>query len=220
MSSTQEVSSEKKVRAIVLDAGGVVISDVAKPYPPSDEDKEAIWSELWSEWKVTEDLDEAWFWSQFISRCPNFERDIHVSVSELQESVRQGFFQYDQTLKVVHTLKERGYAVGICSNHVKEWFDYTDERFQLRTIFPADLVVVSCEAKYGKPSSEIFAEVIARTQKYFEEAGDSIRADQIVFVDNKLANVSAASKAGLNAIHFYAEEESEGDLIRKLTEAG
>ncbi|WP_243058790.1 HAD family hydrolase [Nocardioides sp. SR21] len=94
-------------------------------------------------------------------------------------------------LALVASLRAAGYGVHLGTNQHRERATY------LRTVLGYDAVFdvgcYSCELGAAKPSPEFFAGALALI---------GAAADEVLFVDDSLANVEAARAAGLVAEHW------------------
>eukprot|EP00041_Stephanoeca_diplocostata_P021635 m.506657 g.506657 ORF g.506657 m.506657 type:complete len:270 (-) comp21876_c0_seq2:2593-3402(-) len=142
-----------------------------------------------------------------------------------------------QILTLLRRIKSSGYQVGVISNHVTSWLEDIFTRSGYDAVFGAavlsaesdvsacarlsPLVVVSDAAQCGKPNPKIY--------KYFLDAlrthtgstqSDEELAASCVFVDNKKANVDAATALGFGGVHYFAMEQTEADLEALLSTAG
>ena len=90
------------------------------------------------------------------------------------------------------------------TNWSAETFPAAVETFDFLELF--EDIIVSGEEGVAKPDPEIF-----------EELEDRIRhlgsLDDCIFIDDKLANVQAATAAGMDAIAFTTPEELRADLL-------
>lgn len=93
-------------------------------------------------------------------------------------------------LSVLHTRSTPLYAL---SNFSAETYPLAIKRFDFLCLFQE--VIISGEVGAVKPSRRIIEILVARCR---------IRPEQAVFIDDVLANVSAARKFGMRAIHFVA----------------
>lgn len=68
-----------------------------------------------------------------------------------------------------------------------------------------DVVVVSCEVGVAKPDPVIYRMCLSRL---------SVEPDHALFVDDRLENIDAAARLGIETFHFAGD-----DLMRRLAEA-
>jgi putative hydrolase of the HAD superfamily len=99
---------------------------------------------------------------------------------------------------VARALSER-FSLGLLSNDLSEWSAYLRDRFSLDFL---DAVTISGDAGCRKPSPEIY-------ERFLADAG--ARAEDCVFIDDKLTNLWAAAALGMRAIRF-ARQPDESDF--------
>jgi putative hydrolase of the HAD superfamily len=102
---------------------------------------------------------------------------------------------------VARALSER-FSLGLLSNDLSEWSAYLRDRFSLDFL---DAVTISGDAGCRKPSPEIY-------ERFLADAG--ARAEDCVFIDDKLKNLAAAAALGMKTIRFArqpGESEFEPD---------
>ena len=104
---------------------------------------------------------------------------------------------YDETLKIINELKNKGYKVGLLSN--LRLMDYKRYEEQIKKI-NFDYLFLSYEIKCIKPSSDIYLQVI--------DALDC-EADNIIFFDDNQKNVNGAKQLGINAYQVTGENIKE-----------
>lgn len=96
----------------------------------------------------------------------------------------------EETVRVIKRIKQNGYRVLYLSNISADILAELRRR-QFWTLF--DGGVASCEVKVNKPDPRIFKALL---QKY------RLKASECVFVDDTVANVTAAVSMGIAGIHF------------------
>lgn len=93
----------------------------------------------------------------------------------------------DGVLDVIDRLIERGHRVGLATNFCRRLLDLL-----IANTKRLSRVVVCCSSDIGlvKPSTD-----------FFNRASENIGPGEIVFVDDRIANVDAARRFGWSAIH-------------------
>jgi HAD superfamily hydrolase (TIGR01509 family) len=87
------------------------------------------------------------------------------------------------------------------------------ERFQLRNIFTDPrLVISSHEVRCAKPDPAVYEVLLSRCR----QALPDVRADQVLFIDDKLENVEAARAMGIRAIQYNSRTTPAEQLARAL----
>lgn len=216
------------IGTVLFDCGGVLTPDTsfaalrAAVAPAAWPTVEATIRRQWQRFRVDRDMPEALFWHGTPRPCaqpcrwPHHQhagrRGVDVLVAGgLDPSAWSQFNEhllatissaYWSVLAVAERLKHRGLRIGILSNYNRSWFEYIAHRFSLRSLFDHPrLVLVSYEVGCAKPDAAIFRTCLARCD---------CAASRIVLVDNQMANVRAARRAGLHAIHFAARPGGDG----------
>jgi len=98
---------------------------------------------------------------------------------------------------VARRLSER-FSLGLLSNDLSEWSAYLRDRFSLDLL---DAVTISGDAGCRKPSPEIY-------ERFLADAG--ARAEDCVFIDDKLKNLAAAAALGMKTIRFARQPDESG----------
>jgi len=102
-----------------------------------------------------------------------------------------------ETVAIIGKLKEQGCRLLILSNMNKEGKEcmFGDGRNAggIDWIEPFDEIILSCDLHLIKPDPEIYRSCLASAEA---------DPDECVFIDDTLANVEAARRMGMHAIHF------------------
>ena len=104
------------------------------------------------------------------------------------------------------------YKLGVLSNDVSEWSGNLRKMHKLDGLF--DAVVISGDAALHKPQKEIF-------EFFLKKSG--VRAEECVFVDDKVRNLVPAEALGFKTIKFVRagiETETWSTEIRSFKELG
>src|SRR5579885_1144032 len=100
----------------------------------------------------------------------------------------------DPIISLVKTLKQSGYSLHVLSNIGEQFFAHLKDNFD--SLFKEfDQIKVSTAAEHylGKPHPQIF-------YNYLQQCNPSQK--QVVFIDNKHANIKAAQELGIIGLHF------------------
>jgi epoxide hydrolase-like predicted phosphatase len=97
------------------------------------------------------------------------------------------------------------YRTGILSNSFVGARDQEQQAYGFEDL--VDEIVYSHEAGMSKPDPRIYALTCERL---------GVQAGEAVFVDDYVANVTAASEAGLHAVHFTGNATVIGEIERLL----
>jgi len=131
------------------------------------------------------------------------------NIGFLKSAVRELFIVKSPEIPdIVKKLKENNYKVGLLSDHAKEWAEYTEEKFRLKSLF--DSCVYSCDVgavkfSHGKDNNDsLMFETIENKLE--------VAPDECVFIDDSAKNLKTAEKRGMKTIKFENSEQ----LIRDL----
>ena len=89
------------------------------------------------------------------------------------------------------------------NNEARELNDYRIERFRLRDYIPCFLS--SCYVGLRKPDPKIFRLALDVLQR---------RPEEVIFIDDRESNASAASAVGMCGIHYQGPEALSSELTR------
>jgi putative hydrolase of the HAD superfamily len=101
----------------------------------------------------------------------------------------------------VEQLHEGGLTTALLSNMQEDMAAYARKNFDWMRHF--DHQILSCELRLIKPDVAIFQRTIERI---------GVRPQEMLFVDDREANVEAARTAGLRAIQFESTEQLRSEL--------
>ncbi len=197
---------EKSIETIIFDFGGVLIDD------PSSGRNRYLADFL----KVPlEKFEEAYIkhFSDF-QRCKINENEywkllcaeLEVEKPSLPYSLWNRAFSYmkrESMFKLVSSLRDDGYKVGLLSNTEAPIASYTID--DVKDKF--DSIVYSCNVGFAKPEREIYALALKRL---------SSKPERAVFIDDVPAYVEGARAVGMQGLHFTSEQK----LLQDLSELG
>ena len=152
---------------------------------------------------------------EFVSHtdlAPDFAAAVEaraVAFPEHADAVRLFHLRWEETLggpidknvALLQRLRAAGRPVHALSNFAHETFERTRRRYDFLDAF--DTRVISGHVGAVKPHARIY-EIL------FERAGR--RPDELLFIDDSLANVRAAEAVGLAAIHYTPDVDLEAEL--------
>ena len=72
-------------------------------------------------------------------------------------------------------------------------------------------LLFSCELKLAKPDPECYAHALARL---------GASAEEVIFIDDRSENVTAAAALGLQSLHFGSPGEVRAAIARHLGDRG
>ena len=95
----------------------------------------------------------------------------------------------------------KAHRIGLATNQQHHRAAFMRDTLAYTTLF--DDLFISCEMGSAKPDSEYFAFILASV------LNDGIRANEIVFIDDREDNVDAACRNGINGVQYEYTEGSE-----------
>jgi len=208
-----------------------VHGEVIKDFAPTEVDRqkaEKVARQAWAKFKLGE-IEEQEFWELICSRVeimkwiPDSEREegIDTDADLLAHLLRKYHITvFYEAVAMAIRCKRNGYEVGVLSNHAREWIDVLFDRYRLYDVFDnKDLVIISCDddVRSAKPDAKIYEVLMNKIHK---SLGDDLRADQVVFVDDKIPNVEAAAKLGIHGVHFNMRKHTVKSLKKQLQVLG
>ncbi|MDD3415081.1 MAG: HAD family phosphatase [Lachnospiraceae bacterium] len=131
--------------------------------------------------------------SMFIKNDPSVEKEIRMMFSNIADTIRV----YDTTIPWIMDLKKKGYQVLVLSNLSNKTLCECAKEFQFLNY--VDGGILSFRDGVVKPEPEIYQLLIDR---YFFQPQESI------FLDDRVENVEAAQKFGINGIVFKNREQA------------
>ena len=131
------------------------------------------------------------------------DRGLEVDATELLD-VWQHLFVDPFMLEAARVLQDSGIRCALGTNQHRERAAYVRRELGYAAIF--DPIVISAEIGAAKPDPEFFRIALARI---------GLPAEQVLFVDDVLANVESARSVGLVAEHF-AKDAGRHELDRIL----
>ena len=147
---------------------------------------------LLMEGKISEDE----FWRKLIQR-----NEWDIKIDEFKKAIRNNFDEIKGTRKIIEKLKEKGYKLGLLSDHSKEWIDYCSDKFDYHKLFHSTQYSfeVGC-CKTDKKTFEILLEKLVE------------KPETCLFIDDNENNIKVAKSIGLNTIQFKDPEQLKKEL--------
>jgi len=105
------------------------------------------------------------------------------------------------TVHILKQLKERGYALYGLSNWSAETFPHARRKYDFLGLL--DDIVISGEVGHVKPDPAIFRIMLEKIGR---------PAQECLFIDDSLTNISQAQKMGFVTIHFQSPQQLETSL--------
>jgi len=196
---------ESSIRNIVFDLGGVLIDwNPRYLYRQLGGDEEQI------EWFLTHVCHSEWNEQQDAGRTfaeaiadrlahfPEHEAWIRAYYDRWQDMLGGPI---DGTVEILSELKENGRPLFALTNWSAESFPVAREMYPFLNWF--DGIVVSGELKMIKPDPKIYLHLLEV---------HNIRAEESVFIDDRLPNVEGARAVGFTGIQFHSPEQLRAEL--------
>ena len=195
------------IKAIIFDIGNVLKRFEYKEHLqklfPDCTTRDKIYSAIWGTgyWKLLdlgEDSDSVF--AKMTAAEPDYKSEIKLTL----ETIGDCMYRQDYAIPWIKELKSRGFAVYYLSNYsdfvkkaspeVLDFLPYTDGG------------IFSCDVKMMKPDLRIYRLLL---EKY------DLKAEECIFIDDRMENVEAAIKCGMEAIHFtdYLHSRENMDTI-------
>jgi epoxide hydrolase-like predicted phosphatase len=132
------------------------------------------------------DITEDEFWKRIIQR-----NNWSVEIEKLKEVIRNNFEEINGTREIIEKLKEKGYKLGLLSDHSAEWIDYCNKKFDYHKLFHS--TQYSFEVKCCKSDRKMFELMLKKLNE---------KPENCLFIDDSKKNIAVAKTVGLNTIQF------------------
>lgn len=197
----------KRIDTIIFDLGGVLI----------DWNPEYVYLDAFKG-----DREKMqWFFDNICTMAWNENQDAGYPISQATEDLVAKFPDYEDFIRMYYgkwenmlggaiegtvailekLVKNKAYKVVALTNWSNETFPIAKERFEFLKWFEG--IVVSGDEKTRKPYKPFFDILFTRYK---------IEPENSVFIDDSLRNIEAASKLGVEGIHFKSPQQLETDL--------
>jgi epoxide hydrolase-like predicted phosphatase len=196
------------IKALIFDVGGVLVRSGERKSRRKWEKRlglnewasEAIVfnSEMGTKAQLGEISEESlWTW---------VESQLDLSPSEFKEFREDFWIDNVVDVDLIEMIRDKrpAYKTAIISNATDTLRVDLTERYQIADAF--DLVVISAEEKIMKPDPELYLRAIERLK---------LEPAECIFIDDMIANVTAARNLGMKAIHFTPEIDLAAELRRQ-----
>jgi putative hydrolase of the HAD superfamily len=147
--------------------------------------------------------------AEFLRRLEDaMEEDLgeRISLDGFAEAFWSHLHPNPELFDFYRELRERGVALAICTNNVREWEARWRAMLPIDELF--DVVVDSAFVGVRKPDREIYELTLERLGR---------PASAAVFVDDIEANVEGARALGMEAVHFRDTGEAIAAIERALS---
>jgi 2-haloacid dehalogenase len=193
-------------QAIIFDLGGVLIDWNPRHLYRKLFDDDAAMEKFLSEictphWNEQQDAGRPFADAVelLVAEHPQYETHIRAYWDRWHEMIGG---EIKPTVTVMTELKAAGYPLYGLSNWSAETFARARPMFEFFDWF--EYLVISGEVKLIKPDPRIFELLLSKIGR---------PAHECVYIDDSAANVSAAGKLGLGAIHFSSAEQLRKELV-------
>ena len=201
------------IKAFVFDVGGVLLRDgdvsVYEMWETrlgleQGELKERLWSG--EAWKLAEcgKLTDQRFWSRIGEELGLSDRE---QIAALRDDLWDTWIVDAQVLSVVDRLRER-YTVALMSNATDALEDLLENRYHILDRF--ETIINSARLGAVKPEQRIYKETLKRL---------AMKPEEVVFVDDRAENITAAAAMGMHVVWFVNAAELEWQIKLHLDHA-
>jgi 2-haloacid dehalogenase len=193
-----------KIENIIFDFGGVLVDwnprHLYKSHFKDESEMEYFLKNICTEeWNLEQDrgrtLKEGTLLLQ--NKFPEFHDMIQLFYDEWETMLKS---EIPETVSLLYKLKKKYKLYGL-TNWSAETISIAYDRFPFFKEF--DGIVVSGHEKIIKPNKEIYHLLLNRY---------NIKAENTIFIDDNLKNITAAEEIGLLAIHFESPAQLETRL--------
>jgi epoxide hydrolase-like predicted phosphatase len=136
----------------------------------------------------------------FIQRDPSLKDEVELFFKQWLDM----FQPIEPTIKLLDTLREKGYKLYILSNFIRESFEALSPKMIFLQKF--DGVVASYSIGMAKPDRDIYEHVLEKFD---------LNANECVFIDDMQVNVDGAESVGISTILFESTEQLI-DQLKKM----
>jgi len=222
--STSVMSSSLPIQILCVDGGGVLCTGIpenmldvlATRYPDADmqlqiRNLHRTNYGAWNKIKANPNFTEGEYIAELMQGV-----HLNESIDDIALLIRQELKVHGRVLEILEQVKQQGITLGIISNHCTVWFDYLISQYNLYAVFPRDLIVVSQTVGCAKPSTQIWELFYERAKLKFP----TIQREQILFVDDKKVNVTAACQYGFKGFEYNFEKQAVTEFVNMLKSNG
>lgn len=196
------------IKGIFFDSGNVLVKEGFIPGIAEYEKKHKI-----AKGQLYVSCHDHDYWKEFtlgnISE-PEYFRQVAknfaqpLDVKELKRLIYQSFVPNLPLFKFAKTLKDY-YALGIISNHPKEWFNYVWREYRWQDIFK--IKSVSGELHIRKPDVRIFIDALNKAK---------IKGEQAIYIDDRPERGLAAQEIGIKVLIYKNLTQLKKDIKKYL----
>jgi putative hydrolase of the HAD superfamily len=199
---------------VMFDYGGVVshqpsLDDLALLAAAADAEVPALLDAYW-EWRRAYDLAEldapGYWWQVGRSLGRSYGE---AEIAELTRLDRAAWLRLQAgTVALIEDLAAAGLPLAMLSNA-------PDELAEAISALPVAAhfghLIFSCQLKSAKPDPKCYGRALARM---------GARPDEVIFLDDRSENVTAAAALGLRSVHFTSPSEARAAVTERLAASG
>ncbi len=191
------------IKAIVFDVGGVLLDNawpaMLEHYTTHLNVEQGrfveVYEDIVNEWQSGSIREEV-FWERM---CRRLERNMPKSESLWLDGFKKAYKEKDDVFKLIKSLKEKGYKIGLLSNtEVPIMHFLIEKQYQHFDVF-----IYSCGIGLIKPDREIYEETAKQL---------TVLPEETIFIDDKEENVEGAKKIGMIGVQFKDAKQLENML--------
>jgi 2-haloacid dehalogenase len=197
--------TQHSITTIIFDLGNVLLGwDVRRLYQRLLPDLQAVDSFLeqihFKEWNARLDAGHPFREgvAELTQKFPHYAELIAAYDTHWDESLTG---TYDDTIDIVHELKQAGWTLHLLSNFSVEKFNFIQASLPFLSLFEDK--IISGEHNLVKPDPAIFHLTLGRIQRSAEEC---------LFIDDSLANIETARSIGFQTIHYQSPAQLRSAL--------
>ncbi len=199
-------NTNKKIKAVVFDFGGVIELYEVKNINQSIADLLGVsldeFRKVYFKYNHLSNVENLSWEDMIIKVVSNFNtsKEIETQVREMVRAFQSKRIINTELLETFPLLQRLGLRVGILSNNTTELRKYLHEKGIERLV---DVVVISAEIRFQKPHKEAF-EVL------FEKL--HLNPGEVVFVDDAVKSLEKSAEIGYVPILFKNNDQLKTDL--------
>ena len=188
-----------KIKAIIFDCFGVLYPDASWVFYRRHESAFRGNDEFLA--TINEEIDlgkinQAHFFDKLAQK-------INIPAVDIKAEMDQILIVNKPLVKLIETLKQQ-YKVAMLSNTGPGELDIM-ERDGIADLF--DVIIASYKVGITKPNPGIFQKAIDIL---------AVKANECLFIDDRLVNIEAAEKVGMATIHYHNVQRLRNDLTKIL----
>ena len=197
------------IKNVVFDVGKVLVAfepiEMMKKLGFDKRTREVVFhavfgSELWNindkGTLTTEELTQG-----FIENAPEYENEIKLAFEHVGDSIEMFPF----AMEWMEDLKAKGLHLYIISNYGQYTFEQTKQKLEFLPYMEG--AIFSYQHKIIKPDLKIYEKLLTDYD---------LKAEECVFIDDRLENIEAAKKVGYVGIQFFGYEDAKVKLEAML----